>query len=224
MANFSALEWYSYQPSGNGVFHVGSVNTEIYNISQAGNIGTQHPSSQDVKTWVANSGVPGVATLSNYTNGYSMYLATVSQQNITAGGASLGFNVYDGTTKQGSDNQWYFQKFPELDPGVHPNGAICVAYPSQQRTAALCGFVTFRVSGVDGTDIAADPNTAEKYKAMYNIIYGSMSGANWPTWVGNNDSNASADILGTVTGLFGIGCVVAFLEPSQNPSFLVPLA
>ena len=221
MANFSALEWYNYQPSGNGVFHVGSVNTEIYNVSQVGNIGTQHPSSQDVRAWIANSGVAGVGSIPN--QAYSMYLATVSQQNITAGGSSLGFNVYDGVTKQGSDNQWHFQKFPEIDPGAHPNGAMCVAHPTQQRTAALCGFVTFRVAGVDGTDIPGDPNSAEKYKALYNIIYGSMSGANWPTWVGSAGNNSSNDILDTVNGLFAIGCVVAFLEPSQNPSLMVPL-
>jgi len=220
MANFSALEWYSYQPSANGVFQVASVNTEIYNVTTVGNIATQHPSCQDVRAWYANSGVAGVGAIPN--RAYSMYLATVGQQNIPVGGRSLGFNVFDVSTKQGSDNQWYFQKWPELDPGVHPNGAICVAYPAQQRTAALCGFATFRISGVDGTDIASDPNSSEKFKALYTIIYGSMSGANFPTWVGSADSNNSNDILDTVNGLFAIGCVVVFLEPGQNPSFLVP--
>ena len=144
---FSALEWFNYQPSGNGVYHVASVSTDIYNITNAGNISTQHPSAQVVKSWYATSGVPGVGTLANYTNGYSMFLATVAQQNIPVGGRSLGFNVYDGATKQGTDNQWHFQKFPELDPGVHPNGAICVAHPTQQRTAALCGFAPPIVTG-----------------------------------------------------------------------------
>ena len=222
MANFSGLGWYSYQPPSNSNRHIASVNTEIYNSSAVGNISIQHPGVEDIKAFYANSGVPGIGSIPN--RAYANFLIPTTQIQYDTNGVSKPFQIYDVTTKQGGDATWYLQKPVDIDPGAG-NGWIFVAYPSQDRGAAANGQITIRTQEVHPTDDPTDPNTSQKYDALYEIIYGSMSGANWPTWTGDANNPASADILDTVNGLFAIGAIVYYIgTPGDNPSYLVPMA